>query len=76
MKEPLTQPIEKILTPIMIINGDNDGLFSVEYMKEIYNRLRCKEKALEILKGSAHFIFQENIEEALSRIIPWLEKVL
>jgi len=76
MKEPLAQPIERIQTPIMIINGDSDGLFSVEYMKEIYDRLRCKEKTLEILKGSAHFIFQENIEEALKRIIPWLEKVL
>ena len=76
MKEPLAQSIEDIQTPIMIINGDKDGLFSIEYMKEIYDRLHCREKRLEILKGSAHFIFQENIKEALNRIIPWLEKVL
>ena len=76
MTEPLAQPIENIQTPIMIINGDSDGLFSVEFMKEIFDRLRCREKSLEILKGSAHFIFQENVKESLSRIIPWLEKVL
>ncbi|MFX1393651.1 MAG: alpha/beta hydrolase [Promethearchaeota archaeon] len=76
MSAPLAKPIEAIETPIMIINGDEDVLFTVDYMQEIYERLKCKNKKLEILKGASHLILQENIQEVLERIIPWLEKVL
>ncbi len=76
MKEPLAKPIETIKTPIMLINGDEDVLFTVEYMTKLYNRLTCENKRLEILKGASHLIYQENIEDALGRIVPWLEKVL
>lgn len=76
MREPLAKPIENIKTPIMIIDGDEDVLFSVESMTEIFNRLTCKNKRLEILKGASHLIYQENIEESLGRIVPWLEKML
>ena len=75
MRESLARPIELIEAPIMIINGDEDYLFSVEYMQEIYDRLNCENKKLVILKGASHLIFQENIEEALERIVPWLDKV-
>jgi len=76
MSAPLAKPIESIETPIMIINGDEDVLFSVDYMQEIYDRLNCREKRLEILKNASHLILQENTEEVMKRIIPWLEKVL
>ena len=76
MSAPLAKPIETIETPIMIINGDEDVLFTVDYMQEIYERLKCKNKKLEILKGASHLILQENIQEVLERIIPWLEQVL
>jgi alpha-beta hydrolase superfamily lysophospholipase len=76
MKDPLPKPIDEIETPIMIINGSEDYLFSVEYMTEIYDRLNCSNKALEILEGASHLIFQENIPESLKRIVPWLNKVL
>lgn len=75
-KDPMAKKIEDISTPIMIINGDEDVLFSVEYMTELYNRLTCADKSLEILEGASHLIFQENIEESLGRIVPWLNKVL
>jgi len=76
MRAPLSKPIEEIETPIMIINGDEDILFSVEYMREIYNRLSCPNKELEIIKNASHLIFQENISEALNRIVPWLNKIV
>ena len=75
MKEPLARPIESIETPIMIINGDEDYLFSVEYMREIYDRLTSRNKQLEILKGTSHLIFQENIDEVMTLVIPWLNKI-
>lgn len=73
MKDPLPIPIEEIQVPIMIINGTEDVLFTVDYMSEIYDRLTCENRSLEILNGTSHLIFQENIQEALNRIIPWLE---
>ncbi len=76
MRDPLKKPLEEIITPVMIINGDSDYLFSVEYMTELFDRLTCKNKALEILEGASHLIFQENIPDALNRIVPWLEKIL
>ena len=76
MKDPMAKSIEKISIPVMIINGDEDFLFSVDYMKELYNRLTCKNKSLKILKGTSHLIFQENIQKVLQTIIPWLESIL
>ncbi|MFO7795039.1 MAG: alpha/beta fold hydrolase [Promethearchaeati archaeon] len=76
MRAPLKRPIEKIDTPIMIINGENDNLFSVGYMKELYNRINSKNKELVIIKDASHLIFQENIQESLENIINWLEKIL
>jgi alpha-beta hydrolase superfamily lysophospholipase len=76
LKAPLAKPIEEINTPIMIINGDEDVLFSEDYMEEIYKRLTCTHKKLEIIENASHLIFQENISEARERIVPWLNKVL
>jgi len=75
MKDPLPIPIEEVKVPIMIINGTEDILFTVDYMSEIYDRLTCENKSLEILDGASHLIFQENIKGVLTRIIPWLEKI-
>ena len=55
---------------------DNDNLFSVDYMKELYDRLNVKNKELAIIKDASHLIFQENIKESLDNIVPWLEKIL
>jgi len=70
------KPIESIKTPVMIINGDEDVLFSVDYMTRIFNKLTCQNKRLEILESASHLIFQENIEECLNVIVPWLKEVL
>ncbi|MFX1570186.1 MAG: alpha/beta fold hydrolase [Promethearchaeota archaeon] len=75
MRDPLPIPIEEIKVPTMIINGTEDDLFSIDYMTEIYDRLTCENKSLEILDGASHLIFQENIEEVLTRIITWLKNL-
>jgi alpha-beta hydrolase superfamily lysophospholipase len=77
MREPLAHPAETIETPIMIINGSNDVLFSVEYMQEILDRLeKSLNKKLEIIPNSAHLILQEHREESLKRITEWLQIIL
>jgi len=77
MKAPLPKPIEGIETPILIINGDDDVLFSVEYMEEIIERLESsKNKKLEIIPNSAHLIFHEKRDESIDIIVKWLKGVL
>ena len=77
MRAPLAHPAETIETPIMIINGSDDVLFSVEYMKEILDRLaKSQNKKLEIIPNSAHLILQVNREESLKRITEWLQFIL
>lgn len=69
--------IEEIETPIMLINGSNDVLFSTDFIEKIYNRLeKSKNKAFEVIPNSSHLIFNENIEECLSRIDNWINKVI
>lgn len=74
MREPLACSAETIETPIMIINGSNDYLFSVEYMQEILDRLEnSRNKKLEIIPNSAHLILQEHREESISQVKEWLD---
>ncbi len=77
MRASLARPIEEIETPIMILNSDNDVLFSVEYMQEIFNRLeKSGNKRLEIIRNAAHLVLQEKKGESLEKIINWLNEVL
>ncbi|MHA1270615.1 MAG: alpha/beta hydrolase [Candidatus Helarchaeota archaeon] len=76
MKAPLARPIEEIETPIMIINGDKDVLFSVEYMESLFNRLKkSRNKRLEIIPNSSHFILHEEKDESIKRIVNWLKEI-
>ena len=77
MKAPLPNPIEGIETPILIINGDDDVLFSVEYMEEVIERLeKSRNKRLEIIPNSAHLIFHENRDDSIDRIVKWLNETI
>jgi len=71
MRDPLVTPIEKIQNPVMFINGDHDGLFSISYMQSLFDRLSMNAKQFSILKNSAHFIFQEHSQDALELIVPF-----
>jgi len=75
MVAPLKTPLEEIKTPIMIINGTYDYLFTVEYMTELYERITSK-KRLEIIPDASHLIFQENLEESLKRVVAWFKETL
>ncbi|MGV9197866.1 MAG: alpha/beta hydrolase, partial [Promethearchaeia archaeon] len=76
MRAPLSKSIEDIQSPVMFINGEKDALFSVEYMTEIYNRLTCQNKRLEIIPDASHLILQEHIDKSLERVVSFLEEIL
>lgn len=77
MRAPPPRPLEEIETPVMLINSDHDVLFSVEYMQEIFDRLKkSRNKRLEIIPNAAHLVLHEKREEVIQRITSWLDEVL
>ncbi|UYP44580.1 2-succinyl-6-hydroxy-2,4-cyclohexadiene-1-carboxylate synthase [Candidatus Lokiarchaeum ossiferum] len=69
-------PPEEIQIPIMFINGENDKLFSVTFLKALFQRLPNQENEFQVIEGADHLIFQENTTEVVSRVIPFLSKHL
>jgi len=77
MKAKLAAPPEYIETPVMLINGSDDVLFSVDYVREIHDRLaRSRGKALEIIEGGTHFILHEHQDVCIESIEKWIRKVM
>lgn len=77
MKAVPARPVEEISVPVMILNSDNDVLFSVEYMEEILTRLESSpHKRLEIIPNSSHMILHENTEECAGRVTKWIDEIL
>lgn len=76
IRAPMAKPLEDIKQPVLFLNSDDDVLFSVEYMTELYKRLSNKLSSIEIIEKASHLILQENIKESIERMIPWLQKVL
>ncbi|MHA1734347.1 MAG: alpha/beta hydrolase [Promethearchaeota archaeon] len=73
MRDPPARPVEEIRTPVLILNGSHDVLFSVEYMREIFGRLeRSEHKRLEIVPDSPHLVLQEHREESTAIVLDWL----
>jgi alpha-beta hydrolase superfamily lysophospholipase len=70
------RPLEEIRTPIMLISGERDRIFPAEYMAELFQRLTCPHKALELIPGAPHLILNQCEDESLARILPWLRKVV
>jgi len=76
LKASPERPIEEIKTPIMILNGSNDVLFSVDYMKRLFGRLtNSKNKKIEIIPNSSHLVLLENREESIKLIVNWLSEI-
>jgi alpha-beta hydrolase superfamily lysophospholipase len=74
MRAPLAKPIEEIKVPILILGSDNDILFSIDYMQEIFQRLhKSPHKELAIIQNASHMILIENQKESVQKIKNWLD---
>ena len=74
MMEPPKCPPEEIMIPIMFIHGENDRLFSVPFLKSLFQRLPNPLNEFHVIKDADHLIFQENSTETVSYVIPFLVK--
>jgi pimeloyl-ACP methyl ester carboxylesterase len=72
--EPLPCPVEQIKTPVMIIHGEKDVIFPLNYIEYIYNRLTCK-KAVKVYPDCHHYILFDHVDKVLPDVVAWLEDV-
>ncbi|MDD4907816.1 MAG: alpha/beta fold hydrolase [Candidatus Omnitrophica bacterium] len=67
--------IEAIKTPIMFIHPDNDGIFPMEYMRSLFDKLTCY-KRFEVIPGMKHMFLEEHPEAAIDTIDKWFKETL
>jgi len=71
--EPLPRPVEEIRTPVLILHGQRDTIFPLDYVEGIYRRLSCR-KALHVHAGLPHYLVLDYLEEILPGILHWLQE--
>jgi alpha-beta hydrolase superfamily lysophospholipase len=72
---PLPIKIDKVKTPICVIQGASDRVFPLSYTEYLFEKLKC-EKELIIYKGLHHSLFFEAPVRVVNSILPWLDKYL
>ena len=70
-----SRPVEQIQTPIMVLAGEHDRLFPLDYVESIYARLGGP-KELAVVKEAGHMLFVEYVEQALPYVTGWFERTL
>jgi alpha-beta hydrolase superfamily lysophospholipase len=74
--EPSDKPaIEEQQTPVRILVGENDRLFTPAYTRMFYERLRCT-KDLVIVPGARHLLPQEHINITVPLVSEWFLRTL
>ncbi len=71
---PVPCPIEKIKTPIMVIQPGLDNIFPVKYTKRLFRKLTCK-KRLQIFTSYTHTLLFDNAIEVSPAVLNWLNEV-
>ncbi len=69
------EKIENIKTPIMFLHPENDGIFPMEYMRSIFDKLTCV-KRFEVVPGMKHMFLEENPGIAIDVVDKWFKETL
>jgi len=72
--EPLPRPVEEITTPVMIVHGEKDAIFPLDYIQYIHGRLTCK-KRLKVYEGLHHYIVFDHVDAVMPDVIEWLGEI-
>lgn len=63
----------RLNTPMLIIQGDNDNIVRKDSVLKYYNKIKCKDKELKILKNGTHSLLNSDIRDiSLFYINEWL----
>ena len=71
---PLPRALHQIETPVMVFQGTEDSIFSVDFTQRIYDQLSCN-KRFELFDGHDHAIMAEAPDLILGPIVKWLEEI-
>lgn len=72
---PLARPVEEIEVPIMVIHAGKDNIFPEDYVRRVFNRLRC-EKEFLYLPDYPHLLVTDYPEVLAPEVASWLKKVI
>jgi len=70
----LARSLDKITTPIFVLQPEKDTIFPLEYIQNIVDRLAGK-KRLEIFEGKSATMITESVGEVLPSISRWLKEI-
>lgn len=70
----IPKPLHKIEVPVMVFQGKDDSIFSVDFTQKIYDQLECK-KRFELFDGHDHGIMADAPDLILGPIVEWLEDI-
>ena len=70
---PLPCPPEEIEVPVMVVHGERDNIFPLDYVKKIYDRLTC-EKEFLLLKDKPHLVMTDYVDEVIPSVTAWLNR--
>jgi alpha-beta hydrolase superfamily lysophospholipase len=70
--EKLPCPVEAISTPVLILHGEKDVIFPLDYIESLYNRLTCR-KSLKVYPGFHHYILFDHVDAVLPDVLQWME---
>jgi pimeloyl-ACP methyl ester carboxylesterase len=70
---PLPCPPEKIEVPVMVVHGERDNIFPLDYVKSIYDRLTCRKEFL-LLKDRPHLVMTDYVDEIVPGVTDWLNR--
>ncbi|MCY3412756.1 MAG: alpha/beta fold hydrolase [Candidatus Heimdallarchaeota archaeon] len=73
MTESIPYELSDLSCPVLLINGENDRLFSIPYIQSIASRIRNGN--LKIIDNADHLIFHENIEESIEIITSFISSI-
>jgi len=72
---PPLRPIEKITTPIMVIQAELDEMFTENYTRRIYDRLTCEREFL-MVTGATHLVLTNNVDAVVPEVTAFLNRFM
>lgn len=72
---PLAVRVEEIETPVMVIHPEEDNIFPEDYVRRVFNRLKC-EKEFLYMKGKPHLVMIDYVDEVIPPVVEWLKRIM
>ncbi len=72
---PMARRVEEIEVPVMVLHSGRDDIFPEDYVRAVYERLRCEKEFLYI-PDAPHLLMTDYVGEIVPPVAEWLMKVM